>query len=302
MKKNVCAALLAMGVVAAAGSAGATELWDPHLRGVESGLAAGALPPEGVYFILNNYFASFQEYRPGASKSGMKLDAIVEVPIVLWNTGIKVLGADYGVAIAQPFDHTEIAMENNNAIEGNGHWGRFNTYLVPVILSWALPYDLHVKGSFGVWLDNASSSPGDEPARGGVGAGNGFTTFEPGLGISWLHDGWNVSAQIYYDTSTRNDKTGYQSGDQIAVDYTFTKTVDQWTFGLGAFQLNQLEKDTARGGVKRSGSVSQSYGLGPILGYDFGPVSLQATYNHYLLVHNDVGDNVLNIRLVAPLY
>jgi hypothetical protein len=301
MKNVTVAALAAAGLAMAAGSASATELWDQHLRGVESGLAAGALPPEGLYFILNNYVAAFKQYGPADGKSGMKLDAVVEVPILLWNTGVKVLGAEYGVAIAQPIDYTRIGIANNPNIGDNGHWGRFNTYLVPVILSWALPYDLHIKGSFGVWLDNASSSPGHGPSRGGVGSGNGFTTFEPGLGISWLHDGWNISAQAYYDTSTKNDRTNYQSGDQIAVDYTATKTIDNWTVGLGAFQLNQIQRDK-RNGVSLSGSVSQSYGLGPIVGYDFGPVSLQATYNHYLLIHNDVGDNVLNVRAVVPLF
>jgi len=292
---------MAVALTLVSGAAGATELWDPHLRGVESGLAAGALPPEGVYFALNNYFATFKQYDGSGNKTGLALDAIVEVPILLWNTGLTVFGAQYGVAVAQPFDYTEISVANAPTLTDTGHWGNFNTYLVPVILSWALPHDLHVKASFGVWLDDASSAPGRNPSRGGVGSGNGFTTFEPGLGISWLHDGWNLSAQLYYDTSTKNDRTDYQSGDQIAIDYTATKTIGSWTVGLGAFQLNQLEKDTASG-RKVLNSVSQSYGLGPIVGYDFGRFNVQATYNHYLMTNSDVGDNVLNVRLVVPVY
>lgn len=292
---------LALGLAMLSAPAGATELWNQHLRGVDSGLPAGALPPEGLYFVLNNYFASFNQYKPGDSKSGMSLNAVVEAPVLLWNTGLEVLGAQYAVAVAQPLDYTESGVPNAPTLTNTGHWGNFNTYLAPVILSWALPHDFHVKGSFGVWLDDASSAPGREPPRGGVGSGNGFTTFEPALGVSWLHDGWNLSAQIYYDTSTRNDRTDYQSGDQIAVDYTATKTIGGWTFGLGAFQLNQIEKDSQHG-RKLSGSVSQSYGLGPILGYDFGPFSLQGTYNHYLVTRNDVGDNVLNVRLVVPVF
>lgn len=288
-------AVLGLGLVA--GAADATELWDPHLRGVESGLAAGALPPEGVYFVLDNYWATYDQHSSNKS-NGTKLDALVEVPILLWNPGIKLLGADYAVAVAQPFDYTNVTY-NGNAV--GSHWGTYNTYFAPAILSWALPYDFHVKGSFGVYLDTASSSPGHAPSGGGVGAGNGFTTFETGLGVSWLHDGWNASVQLYYETSTKNDRTDYQSGDQIAVDYTFTKTINKWTVGVGGYQINQIERDSVAG-QEKVGTVAFSYGLGPIVGYDFGGLNLQAHYTHALLVHNDVGGDFFNVRAVVPLY
>jgi len=291
------AVALLFGFGLTAGSAEATELWNGHLRGVESGLAAGALPPEGVYFILDNYWASYKQYSSNKS-NGTKLDALVEVPILLWNTGVKVLGADYAVALAQPFDYTSVT-HNGNAV--GSHWGTYNTYLAPVILSWALPYDFHIKGSFGVYLDDASSSPAHPPSGGGVGAGNAFTTFEPGLGISWLHDGWNASVQFYYDTNTKNTRTNYQSGDQIALDYTLTKAIDKWTVGIGGYQLNQLERDSVAG-REQTGTVAFSYGLGPIVGYDFGGINLQAHYSHALLVHNDVGGDFFNVRAVVPLY
>jgi hypothetical protein len=57
------------GAVAFAGQASATQLWDPYLRGVNEGLAAGALPPEGVYFVLDNYLADHNLYSPGNSKA-----------------------------------------------------------------------------------------------------------------------------------------------------------------------------------------------------------------------------------------
>jgi len=298
MKTFVKASMMAVGLwaVAAAG-AEARELWNQHVRGIDIGLAAGAVPPEGLYFVNDVYWASFKGYT-GNKDNGVRLDALVEVPVLLWNPGLKILGADYAVAVAQPFDYTSASI-NGNAI--GSHWGSYNTYVVPAILSWALPYDLHVKGSFGVWLDTASSSPGNAPSGGGVGSGNGFTTFEPGLGVSWLHDGWNASVQVYYSTSTKNGKTEYQSGDQIAIDYTLTKAIDKWTVGVGAYQINQLQHDKSNG-ADQGGTISLSNGIGPIVGYDFGKINLQGSYTHALTIHNDVGGDIFNLRAVVPLF
>ena len=57
MKKLLLASLLCLAAVMVITPAYATETWDPHLHGVDEGLAAGALPPPGVYFINDSYFA-----------------------------------------------------------------------------------------------------------------------------------------------------------------------------------------------------------------------------------------------------
>lgn len=297
------AAAMGMGLTMAASPAGATELWDNHLRAIDVGLAAGALPPKGVYFVNDDYFLTYKFYTPSNHVSATKLDALVDVPILLWSPGVKFLGADYAVAVAQPFDYTSIGGVGTQG----SHTGTFNTILVPAMLSWSLPYDLHVKGSFAVFLDDASSSQhkGSSPET-GVGSGNAYTTFEPGLGISWLKDGWNLSAQMQYDTSTKDDtnvsyNTSYQSGDQFSVDYTATKTIDKWTFGLGGFQQNQLQRDQI-GGQDTVGTVGDAWGLGPILGYQFGGINVQAQYMHDVVVHNDVGGDTFNVRVLVPIY
>jgi hypothetical protein len=300
MKKVMCAALVAAFALSA-GSVRAEELWNPHLRGLDEGLAAGALPPEGFYMINDSYFGQWKDYNGSGNGMPHKLDVFVDAPILLWSTGLKFLGADYAVAVAQPFDYTS-TFANSVPSAGNGHIGSFNTILVPGMLSWALPYDFHVKTSLAVALDDASSSSGKfAPPNDGAGAGNGFTTFEPGVGVSWLHDGWNLSADMQYDYNLIDSATHYLSGDQIAIDYTATKTFDKWTAGLGAYQENQLERDRLHG-VGVADSSRQTYGIGPIAGYDFGPVNVQAIYNFNLLTQNDNGGNFFNLRFIVPLH
>ncbi len=311
MKKLTCVALAALGVAIAAGSASAEELWDPHLRGVDEGLAAGALPPPGVYGVMDNYWAGYDQYNSSGHKTGVHLDALIEIPIVLWNPGIKVLGADYAMAIAQAGDYTNLKVANNASSSSNAHWGTFNTILVPGILSWTLPNDLHVKTGLTIYMDDASSSPASPPAGGGVGAGNGYWSVQPDFGISWLHDGWNLSADMHYtynfaDNSYKVAGVGYtyKSGQEITGDYTVTKTIGKWTAGVGAYSLNQINSDSGEGAVlagcgKANGCKAVSYGAGPILGYQFGGISIMGQYSHNIYTENDVAGEMVNVRLVT---
>ena len=85
--------------------------------------------------------------------------------------------------------------------------------------------------------------PGSANTAGVAPAGNGTYMFTPEVGISWLHAGWNISAEFFYTFQTKNNDTQYQSGDQIAVDYTVTYTCKKWTFGAGVAEENQLYND-----------------------------------------------------------
>jgi len=294
-------------------SASAEELWDPHLRGVNEGLVAGALPPPGVYGVLDNYWMSYAWHDSKGKQTNLKLDALVEIPIVLWSTGYKVLGADYAMALAQPFTYTDLKMANNSALSNNAHWGNFNTILVPAQLSWALPHDFHVKGSLSVYLDDASSSTGrSAPSGGGAGAGNPYYTLEPGVALTWLHDGWNLGIDLTYAHNFTNSSTNYNasgqkldytSGPELAIDYTATKTIGKWTVGIGAHQENQLSSDSgpaaaAAGCGQKNGCKVTNYGIGPIVGYQFEDINVMLTYNHNIYTENDFAGDMFNIRLL----
>jgi len=110
MKKLLLASLLCLAAVMVITPAYATETWDPHLHGLDEGLAAGALPPPGVYFINDSYFATSSPRGgpDGNSIPGFRLFAYIDAPILLWVPGCKFLGADYGVAIAEPFDFVSL--------------------------------------------------------------------------------------------------------------------------------------------------------------------------------------------------
>ena len=69
---------------------------------------------------------------------------------------------------------------------------------------------------------------------------NPYTTYQPELIISYLHDGWNLSAAMYEEFNTENRDTKYTTGNIFHVDITATKTLGKWTFGPVAYYVAQV--------------------------------------------------------------
>ncbi|MGA2225025.1 MAG: transporter [Syntrophobacteraceae bacterium] len=317
MKKLLLASVLCLAAVMMITPAYATETWDPHLHGVDEGLAAGALPPPGVYFINDSYFAPVAPIMgaDGHQVPGLKLFAYVDVPILLWVPGCKFLGADYGVAIAEPFDYVNVMLAHP-AFTGAGvltvantsgsQWGTFNTIFLPYILSWKLPCDFRVKTALAIGFNDGTSAKTDSFEAQNVlvaPSSNGYYSFTPEVGISWLHAGWNLSAEFFYTFGLTNSdfEGGYQSGNQFAADYTATYTCGKWTFGAGAAQEQQLFNDTNGLGTVGN-SMARLWTAGPIVGYNFGPCSLMFTANFQISGTNDPVGAFYNVRLVVPLW
>jgi hypothetical protein len=312
MKKFILALFVCLAVTAFVVPVYASELWDPHLHALDEGLAAGALPPPGLYFIETIWMTPEAEvFDSQGHKEGLSLGgAFVDVPALLWVPGVKFLNADYGMVIAQPFDYSSLRIKTTppgspvDTFMGGQQWGTFNTIIVPYILAWRLPCDFHIKTDLAVGIKDAMSSPGDAPGLGGpyAGSGNGTWMFTPSVGVSWLHAGWNASAAFFYSFQTKNTNGGesYESGDEFAADYTLTYTCGKWTFGAGAAQEQQLFNDKS-GGVTLPGTMNRLWSAGPILGYNFGPCSLMIMYNWDVMTKNDVGGEWFNARLIVPL-
>ncbi len=343
MKKFLMAVCVCMMVFTMVGSAFAEELWDWHLRGADEGLAYGALPPAGMYFINDFYWTgNWNQYGYNAlandqRANGNKISGYVDVPILLWNPGIcPILGATYSCAIAQPFDEATLRAGSSGLGYSGTQWGTYNTILVPFILSWEIPCNLHVAASMQIGLNDGTTSPDNSAAAtpgspfyhlygGQVLASNATAanlknvyawsssdaySFSPSVGISWLYEGWNLSAEFMYTFWTKDSDCDIQNGDEAYQEYTVTYTCGKWTFGLGAEGTNQTYSDkgnlpTGPGGAlvyqKIPGSMSCNWTAGPILGYNFGPCSLLFTYNFALTTGNDVGGDWAMMRLVVPL-
>jgi hypothetical protein len=277
-KMNSKTLLAAAGIAAFAFSpAYATEGGDQMTKpGALIGSSAG-VPPPGIY-MFNQVFTYQANLTgpgavtpPGAHKTGVQ--AAVDVQGFVFVPGWTFLGATYDAVVVQPF----VMQSLGNPINAQAA-GMFNTYIVPVELSWKLGTSgFAVKTGLGIYLNDATVNG----ANGLGGEGNPYWTYQPELILSYLKDGWNLTAAIYAEFNTANTVTHYTTGDLLHADFTATKTIGKWTFGPVAYYVGQVSNDSCPASCIATGESTllhssryDVWAVGALVGYDFGPASL----------------------------
>jgi hypothetical protein len=208
---------------------------------------------------------------PGTQKTGVQ--AAVDVQGFLFVPGWTFLGATYDAVIVQPF----VMQSLGTPINAQGA-GAFNTYIVPVELSWKLGNSgFAVKTGVGIYLPDGCTTG---VTKLGCEA-NPYTTYQPELILSYLANGWNLTAAMYEEFNTANRVTNYTTGNIFHVDMTATKTIGKWTIGPVAYYVAQVTDDTCPASCIATGesllnhsSRFSEWAVGALVGYDFGPASL----------------------------
>ena len=295
--------LLAGALTIAARSATAEEGLSPYMPGVSVGSAAGALPPPGTYFANDNVFidGGVRNNTGGNVPVNVWLD--VDIPSVLWVPNVQILGATFAVAAVQPyvFKGVDATGAGGRATISNG---AFNTIISPINLSWNLNNGFFVGGGLGIYVKDGYTvhqPSGTGQAVGQPGIANNFWTFEPGAAVSYLQGGWNLTLHGVLDFSTINSTTNYQSGDVFYLDYTAAKTFGKWTFGAGGNFTQQFTNDTVNSkAVNGNGNKIQHVLLGPLVAYDFGPVTIAAKAMIGVSAENDANVSFYHLSFAFP--
>src|SRR3984957_3716796 len=222
---------------------GGTAGWQSK-PGVFIGSSAG-VPPPGIYMFNQLFTYQTNLTGPGTSSLGIGnhngVQAAVDVQGFLFVPGWTFLGATYDAVIVQPWVMDSVGSPLA-AIPGfaNQAAGMHNTYLVPVELSWKFGTSgFAVKTGLGIGApDGTTTGP-----TGLANQGNPWWTFQPELILSYLGNGWNLSAAIYDEINTANTKDNYTTGDIFHVDFTATKTIGKWTFGPVGYYVAQVTDD-----------------------------------------------------------
>jgi hypothetical protein len=290
MKLNGKALLAAAGMLALSWSpASAIEAFvNPQTKpGVLIGASAG-VPPPGIY-MFNQVFT----YQANLAGPGVKSalggntkvgdQAAVDVQGFLFVPGWTFLGATYDALIVQPFVEGSLG-QPFNIQESGVH----NTYIVPVELSWKLADSgFAIKTGLGIYVPDGTQhnfTPGVTGSSAGTGypfIGDPYWTFQPEFIISYLKDGWNLSAAIYDEINTRNTVTHYTTGNILHADFTATKTIGKWTFGPVAYYYGQVSDDSCSPpscgyatGTLLNPQRFDIWAVGGLIGYNFGPAAL----------------------------
>jgi hypothetical protein len=290
MKLNGKALLAAAGMLALSWSpASAIEAFvNPQTKpGVLIGASAG-VPPPGIY-MFNQVFT----YQANLAGPGVKSalggntkvgdQAAVDVQGFLFVPGWTFLGATYDAVLVVPWVMGSLGQPFNIQ-----EAGMHNTYIVPVELSWKLADSrFAIKTGLGIYAPDGTTHnfiPGVTGSSAGTGypfIGDPYWTFQPEFIISYLKDGWNLSAAIYDEINTRNTVTHYTTGNILHADFTATKTIGKWTFGPVAYYYGQVSDDSCSPpscgyatGTLLNPQRFDIWAVGGLIGYNFGPAAL----------------------------
>jgi hypothetical protein len=249
------------------------------------GVSAG-VPPPGIYMFdqVFTYQANFTG--PGVV-TALGGNGKVGVQVAnddqgfLFVPGWTFLGATYDAVFVQPFVQTSVGSPLNLQFSGV-----HNSYIVPVELSWHLGTSgFFVKAGLGIWTPDGTIQGPTGLANQGVP----FWTFSPEIIVSYLKDGWNLSAGIYEEFNTQNSISHYTSGNIFHADFTATKTIGKWTVGPVAYYYGQVTDDKCAAdclpftkvlpGIGPTGTLLNPqrfsvWAVGGLFAYNFGPATL----------------------------
>jgi hypothetical protein len=232
--------------------------------------------------MFNQVF-TFQGNVAGPGNGGnthIGIHANVDVQGFLFVPGWTFLGATYDAVIVQPWEDVSFGTPTN--VQASG---LFNTYIAPVELSWKLgDSGFRFKTGLGIYVPDGTETGALK--TGNVGAP--YYTFQPEAILSYLKDGWNITAAVYDEINTQNSVTHYTSGDILHADFTVTKQIGKWTVGPVAYYYGQVSNDTCPASCVAVYGANQAlanaarfnvWAVGGLIGYDFGPaaVSVWAT-------------------------
>lgn len=272
--KSARIAAMGLVVLAAATPAQAYEFGYPgwaQKPGVTLGGGSAGTPPPGLYMFDQFFTYQSNVVGPGAPNVGGSPTTVkvgVAAAGFLYVPGWEFLGAQYNAVLVQPGITAAISSPVNVSMSG-----LHNTYIVPAELSWKLgDSGFFIKAGLGIYTpDGSISGP-----NGLSSVGNPWWTFQPEFVVSYLKDGWNLTANLFMELNTKNTVTQYQSGDIFHAEFTATKAFGNWTLGPIAYYAGQVTDDKSSAFYGNAINVNRYdiWAVGGLVGYNFGPVQL----------------------------
>ncbi|MGE7417382.1 transporter [Methylobacterium tarhaniae] len=268
---ELAAACFAWGLsgLAGAGPAAAGSAAQP---GQSVGLPVGAQIPHGLYLITAANFG-VRDTAPGVTPLN------VNTVTLAWATPWNVLGGRVQLFAGAPY--SAVAPQK-------GAWqSGFGQPLLAGQLAWDLGGDVGFSYLLGGYF----------PSR------TGFTTQAPSLthrfALSYVGNDWNVTGHLFYGhfLGDRPPPGVATYPDYMNLDLTATRKFGKWQVGAVAFASTDLPTGVA--GYRSQGQVA----VGGLVGYNFGPVNLQAFVTRDVIDRHYGGrDTRAWLRAVIPLY
>ncbi|MCA4778332.1 transporter [Acinetobacter towneri] len=281
-------ALMLLGVMATHVNATENGL-DTFGLGAE-GIAAGALPPAGVYLLnyYQNYHAS--EFKDGPDN--FHADVNVYIPRLVWMTPQHIAGGQLGLYAAQPL--VDLRLNVMGMSDSNSGLGDL---IIGSMLGWHKGNHHSVAALEGVLAtgDYEDANP-QRPVVANL--GKNYNTIRPIFAYSYLQpQGWEFSTKMSYSFNSENDDTNYQSGDYFAGDYAIGYQLnDQVKLALEGYVFKQTTDDEVNG--VSIGNKGQALSFGPAIQYKRDNWSLEAKFLKETEVENRPEGHSSTLKLV----
>jgi hypothetical protein len=263
---RAAAAALALGMAGTAADAGSSAQ-----PGQTVGQPPGAPLPVGLYFIDTSSFGS-RDTRPRGTDSNINL------PSFIWATPAEIVGGRLQFVVLQPI--------TASSTQGAAYQSGFGQTLLAAQVAWKLGHDLNFSYLLGAYLPSETKIVIQNPV------------LHQRFAITYNGDGWNLTANFLYGTffDTRSS-SGTFYPDFLNLDLTATKHFGKWEVGPVAFGSTDLP--TTNPAYARQGQ----FAVGGLVGYNFGPVNLQAYVTRDVVQRNYAGFETRGwLRATVPIY
>jgi hypothetical protein len=267
MVKIISTAILILLVFSAPRSAYA-QLNGSNLRG-DYGVGAGTQPAPGLYvpFMWVKYDTDDLRNRNGdrVGTSG-EVDVNAALPLVMWISPFKLLGANYGVVAALPFPDNALAAPLLG-VNGSTGFGLGDLYVQPLNLGWHAPRADFVT-SVGFY---APTGRYDVDADDNTGLG--MISFELAGGTTVFFDegrSWSAATLASWEThSTKND-TDTKVGDLLTLEGGLGKSFLKGAASVGLAYYAQWKLTSDEFGAQLPDAIAtvnknRVFALGPDL-------------------------------------
>jgi hypothetical protein len=233
------------------------------------GLGLGAPLPQGLYFVDTSSYIS-RSNKPD-------INAVVNIPVVVWSTPWKLFGGRVEAYSALPEDTLSVG-----GVQSKGF------YNIPLLVgeAWDLGDGLNVSNFIG----------GYSPMNtGGLATDN--WVFNDRAAVTYNVDGWSFTTHTIYGYVGKDIHTGLQdTPDYMNYDLTALKTIGKWSLGPVAYGSRDLSG--LGDGYKRQ----SQFAMGGFVGYNFGRLDWQCYVTHDVDETGYTGEDTrVFMRVIVPL-
>ncbi len=168
---------------------------------------------------------------------------------------------DIELGIARPAPLTPI--DRSGTKTGLGDFS-----FAPVLLGWHSP-TLHQTAGVELFIP-----VGDYNVAEPVNTGRNYWGFAPIYAVTWFPaKGIDVSGKLRFASNTRNNDTGYRSGNELTLEFSGNyRLSESFALGLSGYVYRQTSDDTVRGvAANGNGNRGRVNAIGPSMTYNFTP-------------------------------